>query len=237
MPRRLAAACALGALLLAPALPAHAQTVSPSVSQEAGNPINDQGSSYHYRTYITHVAPTVPGLSLHVLEFADRLLMVNHTGHTVTVYGYYNEPYARIRANGTVEVNLHAPAYYLNQNFYADVTVPAFATPSAAADWTVIDRANQFEWHDHRIHWMSPTVPPIVTDQARRTKVFAWQVPLRVGGQPATIDGQLYWVPEEGTQTPVAAIVALVVIVLLGAGVVVLVRRRRRSATPSGEAW
>ncbi len=236
MPRRLAAACALGALLLPPALPAHAQTPT-GASREAESPIDDQGSSYHYRTYITHIVPTVPGLSLHVLEFADRLLMVNHTGRTVTVYGYYNEPYARIRANGVVEVNLHSPAYYLNQNFYADVTVPAFATSGAAAAWTVIDRANQFEWHDHRIHWMSPTVPPIVTDQARRTKVFAWQVPLRVGAQPATIDGQLYWVPEEGTRTPISAIVALVVIVLLGAGVVVLVRRWRRSVTPSGEAW
>jgi hypothetical protein len=237
MPHRLAAVCALGVLLLAPALPALAQSAPTGASQEADNPINDQGSSYHYRTYITHLAPAVPGLSLHVLEFADRLLLVNHTGRTVTVYGYYNEPYARIRANGTVEVNLHSPAYYLNQNFYADVTVPAFATSGAAPDWTVIDRANQFEWHDHRIHWMSPTVPPVVTDQAKRTKVFAWQVPLRVGSQPATIHGQLYWVPEEGTRTPVAAIVALVVIVLLGAGVVVLVRRRRRSATPSGEAW
>ncbi len=184
----------------------------------------------------------MPGLILHVLEFADRLIMVNHTGKTVTVYGYQQEPYVRMLADGTVEVNLHSPAYYLNQNFYGDVTVPASASPSATPRWSVIDRAGQFEWHDHRIHWMSPLLPPEVTNQAKRTKVFEWEVPIRVGAQPATIYGQLFWVPEEGTKTPVAAIVALVVIVLGGVALVVVVRRRRKSATlpsggPGGEEW
>jgi hypothetical protein len=238
--RRLALLLALGALLLAAALPPRAQAASKLTFQESGSPINDQGSSYHYRTYITRVVPSVPGLILHVLEFADRLIMVNHTGRTVTVYGYQKEPYARVLANGAVEVNLHSPAYYLNQNFYGDVAVPVSASPEAAPQWSVIDRAGQFEWHDHRIHWMSPLLPPEVTNQAKRTKIFEWQVPIRVGVQPATIEGQLFWVPEEGTKTPVAAIVALVVIVLLGAALVLAVRRRRKSAAPGqpgGEAW
>jgi hypothetical protein len=239
--RRLALplALALGALLLAPALPAGAAGAGKLTFQESGNPINDQGSSYHYRTYITHVTPPVPGLSLHVLEFADRLIMVNHTGKTVTVYGYQKEPYARIQANGTVEVNFHSPAYYLNQNFYGDVAVPAAASPEAAPLWTVIDRAGQFEWHDHRIHWMSPLLSPKVTNQAKRTEIFEWEVPIRVGVQPATIYGKLFWVPEEGTKTPVAAIIALVAIVLGGVALVFVVRRRRRLAAlsaPPGEA-
>jgi hypothetical protein len=241
---RLALAVALGSLALAPALPAAALGASQLKFQESGNPIFDQGSSYHYRTYVTRVVPSVPGLILHVLEFADRLIMVNHTGKTVTVYGYQEEPYARMLANGTVEVNLHSPAYYLNQNFYGDVAVPASASPSATPQWTVIDRAGQFEWHDHRIHWMSPLLPPEVTNQAKRTKIFEWKVPIRVGAQPATIEGQLFWVPEEGTKTPVAAIVALVVILLGGVALVLVVRRRRRLAAPSappgeagGEDW
>jgi hypothetical protein len=241
--RRLALPLALGALLLAPALPAHTQAAKLTF-QESGSPINDQGSSYHYRTYITRVVPRVPGLILHVLEFADRLIMINHTGKPVTVYGYQKEPYARLQANGTVEVNLHSPAYYLNQNFYGDVAVPASASPEATPRWSTIDRTGQFEWHDHRIHWMSPLLPPEVTNQAKRTKIFEWQVPIRVGAQPATIEGQLYWVPEEGTKTPVAAIVALVVILLSGAALVLAVRRRRRSRAlssapggPDGETW
>ncbi len=93
-------------------------------AEEGGNPINDQGSSYDYRSNITQIAPAVPGLSVEVLEFADRLLLSNHTGKTVTIYGYEGEPYARVLANGTAEQNVRAPATYLNTNFYADVTVP-----------------------------------------------------------------------------------------------------------------
>ena len=67
----------------------------------------------------------MPGLKLEVLEFADRLVLTNHTGKTVTIYGYQGEPYARVLADGAVEENVHSPAYYLNQNFYGDVNVPA----------------------------------------------------------------------------------------------------------------
>ena len=66
--------CLLAALALAPGGNALASTATQqSTSAESGNPINDQGSSYHYRSYITAVTPSVPGLSLEVLEFADRL--------------------------------------------------------------------------------------------------------------------------------------------------------------------
>lgn len=207
--------------------PAAQSTAQPSSSQESGNPIADQGSSYNYRSNITSVAPDVPGLSLEVLEFADRLVLRNHTGRTVTVYGYENEPYARVQANGAVEVNTSSPAYYLNQNFYAQVTVPASASAHVTPHWTVVDRTGQFEWHDHRIHWMSPVPPAQVKDRSRRTKIFDWRVPIQVGSQAVAVNGQLFWVPEEGTKTPTAAIVALIAIVFAGLAFVFFVRRRR----------
>ena len=150
-------------------------TTQPAASQESGNPIADQGSSFNYRSYVTRVAPSVPGLSLQVLEFADRLLLRNQTGRTVTVEGYEGEPYARVLAEGTVEVNTRSPAYYLNQSFYAQVTVPPSASADAPPRWTVVDRTGQFEWHDHRIHWMSPIPPAQVKDRGRRTKIFDWR--------------------------------------------------------------
>ncbi|MFI5008852.1 MAG: hypothetical protein ACHQDY_01100 [Solirubrobacterales bacterium] len=234
----------LGAFVLAPVLAAHAQSVTQSSpTQESGNPINDQGSNYNYRSYITSIAPNVPGLSLEVLEFADRLVLSNHTGRTVTVYGYEGEPYARVLANGTVEVNTSSPAYYLNQNFYGQVTVPSSASAHAPPRWTVVDRTGQFEWHDHRIHWMSPVPPAQVKHRGKRTKIFDWQVPIQVGARTGAVDGQLFWVPQEGTKAPVAAIVALVAIVLAGLAFVLFVRRRRQRAPqdrpeePAKEAW
>jgi hypothetical protein len=243
MPRRVIAA-ALSTLLIG--LPVSAQSQArtqtqpqsstSSSAQESGNPIDDQGSSYNYRSNITQVVPSVPGLDLEVLEFADRLLLTNHTGKTVVVYGYQDEPYARVTPTGTVEVNTSSPAYYLNQNFYGDVNVPASASPTAKPHWTVIDRTGQLEWHDHRIHWMSPALPPQVKDKGKRTKIFDWQVPIRIGATPATVHGQLLWVPEEGTETPLAAIVALVVVALAGIAFVVVVRKRRSSGGPPSAA-
>jgi len=228
---RSTAVAVLSAIMFA--LCASAQAQNNTAAQESGSPIADQGSNYNYRSTITGISPLVPGLKLEVLEFADRLVLTNRTGKTVTIYGYQGEPYARVLADGAVEENLHSPAYYLNQNFYGDVNVPPSASPSATPDWTVVDRTGQLEWHDHRIHWMAPVTPPQVKDKSKRTKIFNWQVPIRVGTTAGVVNGQLFWVPEEGTKTPAGAIVALVVIVLLAIAFVVFVRRRR-ARTPPG---
>jgi hypothetical protein len=246
-------ACALAAAGPGAAGAQAAASGAPRVDdQETGNPIDDQGSSYDYRSIITRVTPSVPGLSVEVLQFADRLLLRNHTGETVTIYGYEGEPYARVLANGTAEQNVRAPATYLNTNFYANVTVPSSASPSAAPRWEVIDRTGEFEWHDHRIHWMSPVAPAKVKDKSRRTWIFDWNVPITVGATKATIDGELFWTPEN-SNAPVAAIVLGVAIALGGLAFVVFVRRRRArassgadrlgvspsgdDASPSREAW
>ena len=238
----------LGALILVPSVAVPAASGNQSSTQESANPINDQGSSYHYRTYITSITPKVPGLSVEVLEFADRLLLRNHTGKIVTVYGYSGEPYMRVLPDGSAEQNARSPAVYLNTNFYANVTVPPSANASAPPRWEGVDRTGQFEWHDHRIHWMSPVTPPEVKDTSKRTKIFGWSVPIKIGTQRGSIDGELFWAPES-SKAPTGAIVALVAIVVTGALVVLVVRRRRRQRPSSiggsgasepprqGEAW
>lgn len=225
----------VGCLLLA--APVGALAAIPSArtatSTEAANPINDQGSSYDYRSNITAVAPKVPGLSVEVLEFADRLLLRNHTGKTVTIYGYEGEPYARVLANGVAEQNVRAPATYLNTNFYAQVTVPPIASSSAPPKWEVVDRTGQFEWHDHRIHWMSPVPPAKVKDKSTRTLIFNWNVPIAVGNAKGAIDGQLFWTPEN-SKAPLAAIIVGALIVVGGLLFVLFVRRRRARANTAG---
>jgi hypothetical protein len=217
--------CAAPEAGLAPAL---------ATSDQQQNPLNDQGSSPNYRSLITSIRPRVAGLNLQVLQFSDRLQLQNRTGRTVSIEGYEAEPYARIQANGTVEVNKHSPAYYLNQSFYGNVAVPSFATAKATPQWSVVDRTGQFEWHDHRIHWMSPVLPPQVKDKGKRTLIFDWHVPIAVAGQQGTVAGQLFWTPDRSS-APVAAIVVGAAIVVLGLLLVLVTRRRRGSRrTPSG---
>src|SRR5271170_5595615 len=226
MAHRLRTLALLTLALLAPVAGADAMGSAyvPKVDdEETGNPIDDQGSSYDYRSYITSVTPSVPGLSFQVLEFADRILMTNHTGKTVTIYGYEGEPYARVLANGTAEQNVRSPATYLNTNFYAQVTVPPIADASAPPKWEVIDRTGQFEWHDHRIHWMSPVPPTKVKNKSKRTLIFNWAVPIAVGSTRGAIAGQLYWTPES-SKAPLAVIVLGVAIALAGVLFVLFVR-------------
>jgi MYXO-CTERM domain-containing protein len=203
---------------------------APPAAAHQGNP--------HYRSIVDSITPAVKGLTLHVLNYDDRFELTNRSGRTVTVQGYDREPYARVLGDGTVEVNKRSPAYYLNDDRYADVKVPASADPKAPAQWTVVDKTGSLQWHDHRMHWMGRNMPPQVKDTSKRTKVFDYAIPLQVGGQPASIRGTLFWQPDAGGGAPIGAFVGLGALALLALGAVVVVRRRRsREPVEGAEAW
>jgi hypothetical protein len=178
----------------------------------------------------------VPGLTAEVLNGDDRLLLVNEGPRTVVVEGYDDEPYARLRADGVVEVNRRSPATYLNDDRFGQVDVPATADPQAPPRWRTVGRGGRFEFHDHRIHWMAGSVPPQVRDdRSERQKVNDWTVPIRAEGSGAgAVTGTLWW-QGSGGGAPVAMFVALGVFALLGVALVVVVRRRR-AAAPEDDA-
>jgi hypothetical protein len=197
------------------------------------------GGNEKFRSQFESIRPQAPGVTIEVLNYDDRLLMINRTGKTVAITGYEREPYARLRQDGTVEVNRRSPTHYLNEERYGGTPVPVTADPKAPPQWQTVSRTGRFEWHDHRIHWMSKdTVPPQVKDEDKRTKVFDWRVPIRIGSQPAQLTGALFWQPATASGVPTAAIVALVVLVLATLVLFMVTRRRRAAAArrPS-QAW
>jgi hypothetical protein len=166
----------------------------------AGNP--------SFRSEVKQVRPSIPGLSVEVQNYDDRLVLVNATGKTVLVRGYDGEPYVRILGDKTVEVNKRSPSYYLNEDRFAQVKVPAEANERAAPAWDVVGKSGRYEWHDHRIHWMSKDTPPQVEDKSKPARIFDWRVPLVVGAQRASVTGTLSWEPED-SGVPTAALIAL----------------------------
>ena len=149
-------------------------------------------------------------------------------------------PYLRFLPDGTVQENRRSPAAYLNEDRFAQVEVPRLGaprrSPALAARWLENGR---YDWHDHRIHWMSKTPPkPVREDESRRVEDLRLEGADRGGGTAGRIDGTLTWLGKDSGGFPAAAAVSLAAVALAGLALVVLVRRRRR---PTGdrqtEAW
>jgi hypothetical protein len=204
---------------------------TPALAHE-GNP--------SYLSEISRITPATDGVTVDVLNRDDRMLLHNTSGEDVVILGYDDEPYARVLADGTVEVNTDSEAYYVNDDRFARVDVPAGVDGKGAPHWKEISRTGRFEWHDHRFHWMGQGTPPQVTDESVRTKVFDWSVPIEVGTERGAITGTLFWTPLPDGGAPLGAIIAGAAIVIVLCIVVAVVRYRRRSAggpRPEAEAW
>jgi deferrochelatase/peroxidase EfeB len=183
------AVAVLTLLILGPATPAAAHTVG------------GVGAT-NFHTSLSALSPAVPGLDLHVIENGSRLELSNATPADVIVAGYGGEPYARIGPRGAF-LNDNSPATYLNADRYSSTPVPTGVDPKAAPRWRRVSTAPTLAWHDHRVHWMLPTLPAsIAADPGSPHRISSWTVVLSyaptaagTGGQRLVATGTLDWVP------------------------------------------
>jgi hypothetical protein len=196
-----------------------------------------QGSPY-YLSQVQSLSPSVHGLSVEVLNRDDRLLLRNTSGRTVVIDGYSGEAYARVLADGTVEVNTNSDAYYINDDRYGETPVPKGVDPKKPPVWKTLSKTGRFQWHDHRIHYMGTGRPTTVKNPAVRQKVFDWKVPVEVNGRKGSISGDLLWTPLPDSKLPLGAIFAFAgIMIALSIGVFVIRRRRAIAGTDTAEAW
>jgi hypothetical protein len=201
-------AAALAALVLCPAAAAHGG-----------------GGALGFRSKVTRLTPAVSGLSVKVVDYDDRLELRNETGEPLVILGYEGEPYLAFR-DGGVYRNAHSPATYLNDDRFGRVALPEQADAKAPPEWEQVSPREEFDWHDHRIHWMSRTLPPKVqAAKGQPHHVFDWAVPATLDGKRLTIAGSLdYQPPPNRIPRPLIAVLGLIV---LGGGAAVWLRRRR----------
>lgn len=220
-----AAVLALLALLLA----------APVALAHEGNP--------NYRSVVKGVTPAVEGATFEILNFDDRVLLHNTSGKDVEIFGYENEPYAEIKADGTVLVNTNSKAYYLNEDRQGETAVPQDL--GAEPSWKELSKSGRFEWHDHRMHWMGAGDPPNLKDKGTETLIDNWEIPIAVGGTKGQVTGTLTWVPLDSGGLPIGAIFGFAGLIIVLSLAVFFVRRRRSAAddgTPKPpketvEAW
>jgi hypothetical protein len=195
-------------------------------SAHAGNP--------SMRSTVQAVTPATEGVTVAVVNYDDRLELTNTSASTVVVGDYDGHPYARLLPDGTVQVNRNSPAFYLNDDRYGQTQVPKDLP--AEPKWSVVDRTGRFQWHDHRMHWMSRSTPPQVTDKDKRTHIFDWKVPLTVDGRRGAISGSLTWVPLPGGSAPMGLIWSSAAVLVVLALVMLMIRRRRMDEVAPADA-
>jgi hypothetical protein len=180
-----------------------------------------------YRSTIRAVEPRVNGIQAKVLYGDDQVWLDNRSGRTIVIDGYGGEPYLRFAPTG-IFVNVNSPAGYLNQDRYGKTVVPKSASATARPEWQKLTGGKAWAWHDHRIHYMSPALPPAIRAEPRKPHhVFDWKVPATADGKRFFIAGSLDYrpPPEQSESFPVALVIVLAA--LIGAGMVGLFFLRR----------
>ena len=198
--------------------------VTPATAALAHGGDAPDGTSY--RTTVTGISAPEKGLSVRTIEAGARLQLTNETGHSVEILGYSGEPYLDVRPDGTWE-NGNSPAAYRNATLSGDTPVPAHADPTAPPSWRRISTATTVRWHDQRIRWSTPGLPPeAAADPTRAHRLREWVVPLREQTRTFEIRGALDW------EAPPRAWVWWSVAALTGLAAMALLIRRPRWVAP-----
>lgn len=195
----------------------------------AGRAVAHSGGSDDYISVVTSIDPADMPIEVTVKDRDDRLRIENLGTKTLIVGGYEqgDDPYVRIDKRGAF-VNRNSTAYYQNKGRYG-APVPKSVTTGSAPKWQLAQRVSFYTFHDHRIHWMSKSVPPSADPgKEGRQKVFDWSIKVKYGDEPGTINGTLYYVGGKSSRDAYFAWGAAVAGVLLLITIFWLDRRRRR---------
>jgi hypothetical protein len=190
------------------------------------------GGPKGFTSTVTRFTPATKGITATMQGGDDRLVLHNNTGKVLIVKGYSGEPYLRFSPDA-VYVNDHSPAIYLNSDRYANVQVPPTASAKAKPRWEKMLPGHAFTWHDHRIHWMSPILPPAVQKDPNATHhVFNWTIPAELGGKPLTIHGSLDYAPPPSSGSPRWWLLALLLTLAVVGAAAAFFLYRRQPAKP-----
>lgn len=165
---------------------------SPAWAHGVGGP---SGSS-NYRSELLGVNPSVPGVTVKVLDDGGHIQLSNTTTTPLVILGYSGEPYLMVDSGGVWQ-NARSPSLYLNRSSTPGlVYMPPGTDAQAPPLWQRTCSCDVAVWHDHRIHWGHPKPPPAVSASPGRYHLIdTWQIKGLQGGRLITISGDLSWVP------------------------------------------
>ncbi len=136
-----------------------------------------------------------------MLDHDAQVELTNRSGRRVIIKGYEGEPYARVESDGPVYLNLRSPSRPLSNDRFG-LTLPTGQEDATAPPrWSLVGEDGRLAWYDRRAQYRRRGVPAAVDDTAKRTQIRDYRIPLLVGGEPARIEGSLYWTGKKGFPT------------------------------------
>ena len=199
-------------------------------------PAQAHDGRHDFESLIEEVTPIRlgAGIEIRMIDYDERIELVNRSGETVIVEGYEGEPYARVESGGPVSLNLRSPSLAASNDRWGRTPPGGREDADAPPRWVQVGGDGTLSWFDRRSHYRQTGVPDAVADPTVRQKLWDYRIPLRVGGETAAITGTLYWTGRR--PFPIAAFVALLVATaacgLFGARVM---KRLRATADPAGD--
>jgi hypothetical protein len=183
------------------------------------------GSARGLTSTVTSITPPTAGVQARIVGGDDRVEL-RVLGSEVVIFGYQGEPYLRFGRDGVYR-NERSPARFLNEERYGDMPLPAEADARARPLWRKVAAAGRpYEWHDHRIHWMSRNDPPlVVADRDQPHHLFDWVISGTVEGAPLKIAGSADYEPLPAQRFPPVLLIPLALLAVFG--IAVWVRRSR----------
>lgn len=197
-----------------------------AVALDRPTPATNSGDARYYRSTVATIKPSVPGLALEALS-SGLMTLANHTGKTVTVFGYAGEPYLRITPAG-VDENVNSVTTALNAS--PDMVPARTVTPTNPV-WRHRSDSLSVIWRDYRTHWASGSRPRIVAaDPHHPHQVFNWAMQLTVSNQPILVRGIVRWngSPRFNRIQIIALVAGVAFLVFVGLFFGRKIRRRRR---------
>ena len=196
-------------MLLVTAAPAAAHTVS------------GQGAT-NIKSRLNSVTPTVPGLTVKLVELGSRIELTWTGPDDLIVYGYNNgstrgEPYLRIGPEGVFHNRL-SPATYINTTRFNPPAPPPDASndPNTPPQWIKVSSGHTVLWHDHRTHFMGGPMPPEVRRQPGSYHVMqTFRIDMSEAARPIVVAGEYDWVPSHSAWPWVAILVVVAAVGVL----------------------
>jgi len=188
------------------------------------------GGAHLYESVVAGITPPqlAAGIEVRMIDYDRQMELVNHSGKTVIVEGYWGEPYARLESSGAVYLNAMSPSMAPSNDRMGLTRPNGNEDASAPPHWVQVGDNGEYRWFDRRTQYRKEGMPPAVNNEEQRTRLWSYLIPIRVGDQAAAIKGALYWTGRKPFPTGILIFLLLSTAgcALLGAWTVRRLRRR-----------